>query len=109
MKNVFWDIKVQYRRHITSLQQSPTGYCYVRYDVFTAVTMKNAVLWDVTPCGVLRLLVSANVVPTSPILVTLMMEAICSSESSVLTRATRRHIPEDGIHQIHFEFMKENV
>jgi hypothetical protein len=34
------------------------------------------------------------------ILVTLMMEAICFSESSVLTRETLRHIPEDGILQI---------
>jgi hypothetical protein len=23
----------------------------VRYEVFTAVTMKNAVFWNVTPCG----------------------------------------------------------
>jgi hypothetical protein len=23
----------------------------VRYEVFTAVTMKNGVFWDVTPCG----------------------------------------------------------
>jgi hypothetical protein len=23
----------------------------VRFEVFTAVTMKNGVLWDVTPCG----------------------------------------------------------
>jgi hypothetical protein len=22
-----------------------------RFEVFTAMTMKNAVLWDVTPCG----------------------------------------------------------
>jgi hypothetical protein len=25
-------------------------YC-VRFEVFTAVTMKNVVFWDVTPCG----------------------------------------------------------
>jgi hypothetical protein len=24
---------------------------FVRFDVFTEVTMKNAVLWDVMPCG----------------------------------------------------------
>jgi hypothetical protein len=39
-----------------------------------------------------RLLVTANV-PSSPILVTLMMEALSSSEMSVLARATRRNIP----------------
>jgi hypothetical protein len=86
--------------------------------------MKFAVFWHVTPCGsckdrpfgetyrfhqqrdknrraflrsLLRLIVTAKVVPSSPILVTLMMEAIRSPEMSVLTRVTRRNIPEDGI------------
>jgi hypothetical protein len=45
----------------------------------------------------LWLLVTANVVPSSPILVTLMMEAIRSSEASVLIAATRRNFPEYAI------------
>jgi hypothetical protein len=82
---------------------------YARFEGSTAVTKKNAVFWDVTPCGcckiqqlvflrsVLRLLVTANVAPRALILFTLMMDTIRSSETSVLTKATRLHISEDGI------------
>jgi hypothetical protein len=51
--------------------------------------------------GTFQFLVAVNVFPSSPILVTLMMEAICSSKTSGLTRATRHHIIEDGILHSH--------
>jgi hypothetical protein len=81
----------------------------VRCEVFTAVTMKNVVCWDVTPCGSCKnrrtssqraTVARGNVAPSLLILLILMMEMISSFETSVLTRVTRRHIPEDDIPHI---------
>jgi hypothetical protein len=62
------------------------------YELGTTLEVTSNFLRSMRP-----LLVTANVVPNSPILATLLMEASVSSETSVLTRATRRNIQEDSI------------
>jgi hypothetical protein len=57
-----------------------------------AVTTKCVLLLSLC-----RLLVTANVVPRLPILVILMLEALYSSKTSALARATQRNIPVHDI------------
>jgi hypothetical protein len=106
------------------------------YLILQVMTMENTVLWDATLYGscknrrfgriyrlhhqgeenqrvelvflhsVLQLLVTAETVPSSLILFIVMIEVICSFETSDLTRATRRHITGDGIHHLVFPIRK---
>jgi hypothetical protein len=65
----------------TPLPATPTPLC-----ILNLVSHSNA-----------SILAAVNVVPCWPIPVTLIMEATRSSETSILTRATTRNIPEYGI------------
>jgi hypothetical protein len=65
---------------------------------YRQVSLPERLFYFVFLRSFLRLLVAASLVPCSPILVTLMMEALRSSETSVLIGATQRNIREFGIH-----------
>jgi hypothetical protein len=88
----------------------------VRFEVFTAVTMKNCVFWDVSPCGAFKnrrlggtLAVTGNrrTLRRNTKYISSQRTSVarcslcCSSETSVLTRATRHNNPEDTILHSH--------
>jgi hypothetical protein len=67
-----------------------TGY---NFFILSSIELRLLAVPAHTLRCVRRLLVTVRVVPNSPILVTLMKEALSSSETTVLTRATQRNIP----------------
>jgi hypothetical protein len=85
---------------VISNKHAEKKYCYkhTKYYVSHIVFLRR----------VRRLPVTANVVPSSQIIVTLMMEALRSSGRLVLARATRRDIPEDGILHVRFALRQYN-
>jgi hypothetical protein len=73
-------------------------YCVTQYFFTACVVIMSHSVW---------LLVTANVVPSSAILVTGIMRGLRSSKTSVLTRATWHNIQENSIlHSHHHENLK---
>jgi hypothetical protein len=82
----------------------------VRMDVSEELTATNIRVTRISELGTMLAVTSnrhtlqrnikCEVVPSSPIVITLMMEAVSSFETSVLIRVTWHNITEDGIIQI---------
>jgi hypothetical protein len=93
--------------------QEPHGVASQKAVFFIVTTAKTSNLREHEPVWLcsgdvrtLRWLIKANVVPSSPVLVTLMMGALSSSETSVRTITTRHNIPADAILHSH---CRENI
>jgi hypothetical protein len=81
------------------VQQTHAITCYPH----SSLHPQSGILYECFPSHtvflriVLQLIVTANVVPISQIFISLMMEAMRSSETWVLRRAIWHDIPEDSI------------
>jgi hypothetical protein len=66
--------------------------------------VKNAVFWDVTPCGCCKIQsfgLKYRLDHQGERISELETKLAVTNETSVLTRATRRHVSEDGILHSH--------
>jgi hypothetical protein len=115
MKNAdFWDVtpcgsyKNRCFRRTYRLYHQGYKNRRARYKVSSNSQPKHAAK-IVFLCSVLQLLVTANFVPTSPIPLSLMIEAVHSADTFVLTRATRRHTPEDAGLQLNPYLFSANI
>jgi hypothetical protein len=78
----------------------------VRFEVFTTVTMKNVIFWDVVLCRFrVKRSFEGGMFLTRGFF-TLKMEAILFSETSLNARSTQHHIPEDDILNNKFIFLQ---
>jgi hypothetical protein len=46
-----YGLKGQLELNLPVFDTSKISFNFVKFEVFVAVTMKNAVFWDMTPCG----------------------------------------------------------
>jgi hypothetical protein len=101
MRNgVFWDVTPRGSCELgTSLCTLAIYSPTLLPTLFSASSILNSILAShlVFLRSMRRLLVTASVVPSSLILVTLMKEALSTTDTSFHTRATWRNIPEDTI------------
>jgi hypothetical protein len=81
---------------------------FQRYKIFLVVLVLER--GSLSFVRIIEELLGKEIVPSSPILVTLMIEAICSSETSVRTKAMWRYVPEGGmLHSHHRENLKSYI
>jgi hypothetical protein len=84
----------------------------VGFEVLTAVTMSNVVFWNLALCGPCKKQTVGNDLTfflSGVYFSTPKIETTCSSETSVFTRSTRRHIQQDTLLMLksHSDFLQE--
>jgi hypothetical protein len=92
--------------NLLKFSQDVTAVCLsMCFKIYSFLLLQDNVMllpvFHVWNCNIIRLAHLLTLVPPSRIFSTLKMEAIHSSETSVHTRSTLRHIPKDGILHSH--------